>query len=100
MITKEQVISEMKKIHDPEIPVNIWDLGLIYTIDIKESDVEIKMSLTSEMCPSARQIPVDVRAGIAKIPGVSNINVEVVWEPKWTPEMISAEGKKILKLDE
>ncbi len=100
MITQDQIIEAIKKVHDPEIPVNVWDLGLIYNIDIQGSDVQIKMSLTSEGCPSARQIPDDVRTSIAKIPGVSNINVEIVWEPKWAPEMISAEGKKILKLED
>lgn len=99
MISRDQVIEAIKKVYDPEIPVNVWDLGLIYNIDVQNSDVEIKMSLTSEMCPSARELPAHVRSSVMTIPDVGRVNVEVVWQPKWTPDLISAEGKKILKLE-
>ena len=100
MIDKEQVINQIKQIFDPEIPVNIWDLGLVYNIDVQENDVGVKMSLTSPACPSAKQIPDMVRSRILTILGVSHVNVEVVWEPQWNPSMISEEGKKILKLED
>ena len=100
MIDKEQVINQIKQIFDPEIPVNIWDLGLVYNIDVQENDVGVKMSLTSPACPSAKQIPDMVRSRILTIPGVSRVNVEIVWEPQWNPSMISEEGKKILKLED
>ena len=100
MIDKEQVINQIKQIFDPEIPVNIWDLGLVYNIDVQENDVGVKMSLTSPACPSAKQIPDMVRSRILTIPGVSRVNIEIVWEPQWNPSMISEEGKKILKLED
>ena len=100
MITKEQVIDQIKQVYDPEIPVNVWDLGLIYNIDIQESNVHVKMSLTSQGCPSARELPNMVRSRIAGLSGVSDVNVEVIWEPQWNPTMISPEGKKVLKLDD
>ena len=100
MITKEQVIDQIKQVYDPEIPVNVWDLGLIYNIDIQETNVHVKMSLTSQGCPSARELPNMVRSRIAGLSGVSDVNVEVIWEPQWNPTMISPEGKKVLKLDD
>ena len=99
MIIKEQVIEQIKQVFDPEIPVNIWDLGLIYKIDVQESGVSIQMSLTSQGCPSAQQIPDMVRSKISILPGAPNVRVDVVWDPPWNPSMISPEGKKILNLD-
>ena len=100
MINKEEVIEQIKQVFDPEIPVNVWDLGLIYRVDIQDANVDIQMTLTSAGCPAAKELPNTVRAKIAAIPGISNANVEVVWEPQWSPTMISPEGKKILKLEE
>ncbi len=100
MITQEQVIEQIKKVYDPEIPVNVWDLGLIYNIDIHESNVHIKMSLTSQGCPSARELPNMVRSRVTEIPEISDATVEIVWDPQWNPTLISPEGRKILKLDD
>lgn len=100
MATKEEVVNQLKQVFDPEIPVNIWDLGLIYNVQVDENQIGIKMSLTSQTCPSAKEIPDMVRSRLGAIPGVSDVDVQVVWEPLWNPSMISDEGKKILKLGE
>jgi FeS assembly SUF system protein len=99
MAEREKVIEQIKLVFDPEIPVNVWDLGLIYDIKLEEANVDIKMSLTSPGCPSARQIPEMIRSRVQTVPGVSNVKVEIVWDPPWNPSMISSEGKKILNLE-
>lgn len=99
MPTKEQVIDAIKGCYDPEIPVNVYDLGLIYDIDMKDEGVHITMSLTSQGCPSAQQIPDLIRYRIQTECGVDQVTVNVVWDPAWTPERISPEGKKILHLE-
>ena len=101
MATKEQVIEAAKLCFDPEIPVNIWDLGLIYEIDVKEEEtVNVTMSLTAKHCPAAQSIPENLKQKIMETCKPKNVNVEVVFEPVWTPERISAEGKKKLGLNE
>lgn len=102
MATKEQIIGAIKHCYDPEIPVNVYDLGLIYDIDYQEDadTANITMSLTSQGCPSAQQIPDLIRYRIQTECGVKSVNVKVVWDPPWTPERISPEGKKILHLEE
>ncbi len=101
-VTKEQVIEIAKQCFDPEIPVNIWDLGLIYDIEIPEdkSQVNIRMSLTSQGCPSAQEIPEDLKRKIAQDLKVKDVSVQVVFDPPWTPERITAEGKKKLGIEE
>ena len=88
MPTKEEVIDNIKTIFDPEIPVNIYDLGLIYEIGVEGEAVNINMTLTSQHCPAAQSLPENVRQKIAQITGVSSVNVNVVWEPPWTQEKI------------
>ena len=100
MADKEQVIEAIKKCYDPEIPVNVYDLGLIYDVDVKEDKVHITMTLTTQMCPSAQQIPEQVKNQIIKDCGVENVEVNLVWEPAWTPESISPAGRKVLHLDD
>ena len=100
MVTQEEVIQAIKQVYDPEIPVNIYDLGLIYEIGLNQDDVNITMTLTSQACPSAQQIPDLIRARVSTIPAVKDVNVEVIWEPRWNPSMISPEGKKILGLED
>jgi FeS assembly SUF system protein len=100
MLTEEDVVGAIKQVYDPEIPVNIYDLGLVYKVDIQDQKVNVKMSLTSESCPSAQQIPEMVKTRISALPYVKDVDVEIVWEPKWNPAMISPEGKKILKLED
>ena len=101
MVTKEQIIGVAKQCFDPEIPVNIWDLGLIYDIEIKENvqEVFIRMSLTSQGCPSAREIPMHLKQKIMKDLNVPSVKIDVVFDPLWTPESITAEGKKKLGIE-
>ena len=96
---KEKVISEIKKIYDPEIPVNIFELGLIYKIDIKdEKKVNIEMTLTSPNCPVAESLPKMVKDNIIKIDGVSEVDLKLVWSPPWTKDMMSESAKLELNL--
>ena len=102
MPTKDEVIEAAKQCFDPEIPVNIWDLGLIYDIDIDEGSgaVKIKMSLTSQACPSAQEIPEQFKRKIQELCKVENVEVEVVFDPPWSPERISDEGKAKLGIED
>jgi len=99
-LTRQQLDAALRQCFDPEIPVNIVDLGLIYDVQFTESgNVTVKMTLTTEGCPSAQAIPEQVRQRIAAIPEVSDVNVEVVWEPPWNPSMISAAARQQLGLE-
>ena len=100
MPTKEQVIEIAKQCFDPEIPVNIWDLGLIYEIDAEPEKVHLRMSLTSQGCPAAQEIPAQLKSKIMQDLKVKDVSVEVVFDPPWTPERISEEGRKKLGLEE
>lgn len=100
MPTEEQVVDVIKQCYDPEIPINIHDLGLIYEIDAKPDSVYIKMSLTSAGCPAAQSLPDQVKQRISAALGVKNVNVEVTYDPPWTPERISPEGRKKLGFPE
>jgi metal-sulfur cluster biosynthetic enzyme len=100
VITREQIIEAAKSCFDPEIPVNIWDLGLIYDIEIKESQVQIRMSLTSQHCPAAKTIPDDLKRKIQTQTGAAQVDIQLVFDPPWTPERISEEGKKKLGIEE
>ena len=81
---KNKIISEIKKIYDPEIPVNIYDLGLIYKIDIDEKKITIEMTLTSPNCPVAESLPNSVKDNILKLDGVNDVKMKLVWDPPWT----------------
>ena len=88
------IVNACKQVFDPEIPVNIYDLGLIYTININnESEVQILMSLTAPGCPVAGEMPGWVAEAIEPIPGIKNVDVELVWEPPWGMDMMSDEAK-------
>ena len=96
---KEKVIAEIKKIYDPEIPVNIYELGLIYKIEILENKkVDIEMTLTSPNCPVAEELPNEVKDNIKKVEGVSDVNLNVVWEPPWDKDKMSEAAKLELNL--
>jgi metal-sulfur cluster biosynthetic enzyme/rhodanese-related sulfurtransferase len=97
-ISESQVVAAIREVYDPEIPINVYDLGLIYGIDIDASQIAIRMTLTSEGCPSARQIPEDVRRRVAAL-GQDNVSVDVVFDPPWHPARISADGKAKLGLN-
>lgn len=100
-ITEAQVIEALENVFDPEIPVDIWNFGLIYGIAIENGTaIRITMTLTSESCPSAKQIPDDVKKRVMRIPGAASCDVEVVWEPRWSVQKISPKGREILNLDE
>lgn len=96
-ISDAQVVAAIRECHDPEIPLNIYDLGLIYGIEIDESAIAVRMTLTSEGCPAARTIPEDVRRRVAAL-GADNVTVDVVFDPPWHPSRISDEGKQKLGL--
>ena len=96
---KNKVVEEIKKIYDPEIPVNIYDLGLIYRIDIDESNhVELEMTLTSPNCPVAESLPKQVKETIMKVAGVSDVDLKLVWEPPWTKDKMSEAAKLELNI--
>lgn len=99
IILKEEIINSIKTCYDPEIPVNIFELGLIYTINLdKLGNVDIQMTLTSPMCPAAQSLPVDVKQKVSAIKGITNVNVEIVWEPRWSTSMMSEEARLTLNL--
>ncbi len=84
------IVEALKTVYDPEIPVNIYELGLIYDIDIQEDGaVKVKMTLTSPGCPVAGSLPGEVQAKVAGAPGVTSVDVELVWDPAWNPSMMS-----------
>ncbi|MFO1106381.1 MAG: SUF system Fe-S cluster assembly protein [Amaricoccus sp.] len=90
----DQVVEACRTVFDPEIPVNIYDLGLVYTIEISdEGDVAVAMSLTAPGCPVAGEMPGWVAEAITPIPGVRHVNVDVVWEPQWGMDMMSDEAR-------
>jgi len=98
MDLKEKVIAEIKKIYDPEIPVNIYELGLIYDISIKNNEVNVKMTLTTPNCPVAESLPKEVKDSIMEIKGVNKVELDLVWEPPWDKSMMSEAAKLELNL--
>jgi len=91
---EEDIISALRQVYDPEIPVNIYDLGLIYGISIDEKDVvDIKMTLTAPNCPIADEVVESVRLAVFDVPNVNDVQIELVFEPAWTKEMMSEEAQ-------
>ena len=96
---KEKIISEIKKIYDPEIPVNIYELGLIYKIEIINNDkVLIEMTLTTPNCPVAESLPNSVKENILKLDGVKDVDLKLVWDPPWTKDKMSEAARLELNL--
>ena len=96
---KHKIIEEIKKIYDPEIPVNIYELGLIYKIEVDgKNKVDIDMTLTSPNCPVAESLPNEVKENIKKVDGVSDVNLNLVWEPPWDQDKMSEAAKLELNL--
>tara|TARA_B100001123_G_scaffold134181_1_gene155732 strand:+ start:108 stop:410 length:303 start_codon:yes stop_codon:yes gene_type:complete len=96
---KNKVIEEIKKIYDPEIPVNIYELGLIYKVEVDEKKkVNIDMTLTSPNCPVAESLPKEVKDNIMKLEDVSDVNLNLVWEPPWDKDKMSEAAKLELNL--
>ena len=99
MELKEKIIKEIKKIYDPEIPVNIYELGLIYDIKIKKNNnVKIKMTLTTPNCPVAESLPKEVKDSIMDLKEVNDVDLELVWDPPWDKSMMSEAAKLELNL--
>ena len=99
MELKEKIIEEIKKIYDPEIPVNIYDLGLIYDIQLKDMNTaKIKMTLTSPNCPVAESLPKEVKDGIMQVEGIDNVDLNLVWDPPWNKDRMSEAAKLELNL--
>ena len=99
MKLKDKIIGEIKKIYDPEIPVNIYELGLIYDIIVqKDNSVKIKMTLTTPNCPVAESLPKEVKDSVMKIAGVKKVDLDLVWDPPWDKSMMSEAAKLELNL--
>ena len=95
----DDIIAGLKTVYDPEIPADIYELGLIYDLDVHpDGKVDIRMTLTSPMCPVAGSLPPEVETKVNAVPGVTNVSVELVWEPPWTPELMSPEARMMLGL--
>lgn len=103
-LTQDDVLSALRQCYDPEIPVNIVDLGLIYDIHFDsapddQQDVTIAMTLTAQGCPEHVNISAQVKSRVEQLPGVRNVTVNVVWNPPWTPERLSPDARKQLGID-
>lgn len=98
--TYDRIVEQIKTVYDPEIPVNIYDLGLIYSIDVDPAGfVAVKMTLTSPNCPAAGTMPAEVQQKVASVEGVRNVELDIVWDPMWTPAMMSEAAKLELGMD-
>ena len=96
---KNKIITEIKKIYDPEIPVNIYELGLIYNIQIdKDNNVKVNMTLTTPNCPVAESLPKEVKDSIKEVEGVKKVDLDLVWDPPWDKSMMSESAKLELNL--
>ena len=93
MVTMEDVMKALKECYDPEIPVNVWDLGLIYDVAVDGDKVHVKMTLTAPGCPMHSFISQEVKQKLQTVSGVKEATVEVVWDPPWSPDKMSPEAK-------
>tara|TARA_B100000945_G_C19849168_1_gene353092 strand:- start:124 stop:420 length:297 start_codon:yes stop_codon:yes gene_type:complete len=98
MDVKNKIIQEIRKIYDPELPVNIYELGLIYDIKVDGSKAEIKMTLTTPNCPVAESLPKEVKEGAMQVEGIDDVDLQLVWDPPWTKDMMSDAAKLELNL--
>jgi FeS assembly SUF system protein len=95
----DEIVTALKTVYDPEIPADIYELGLIYRIDISdERTVSVDMTLTTPNCPSAQELPSMVENAVATVPGVRDVKVEVVWDPPWDPSRMSDEARVVLNM--
>ncbi|ABD88384.1 SUF system Fe-S cluster assembly protein [Rhodopseudomonas palustris] len=93
------IVAALKTVFDPEIPADIYELGLIYKVDIKDDrTVEVDMTLTTPNCPAAAELPITVENAVASVPGVGVVTVNIVWEPPWTPERMTDEARLVLNM--
>ncbi len=93
MPTREEILSALKSVFDPELGINVVELGLIYDVQASNGDVKIKMTMTSLMCPAAASIMEQCRAAVQKLSGVSSCEAELVWDPPWSPERMSEDAR-------
>ena len=94
-----EIIAGLKTVFDPEIPADIYELGLIYKVDLKDDrGVDVTMTLTTPNCPAAAELPTMVENAVASVPGVGVVDVKVIWEPAWTPERMSDEARLVLNM--
>ena len=98
MDVKNKIIEEIRKIYDPELPVNIYELGLIYDIKVDGGKAEIKMTLTTPNCPVAESLPKEVKEGVMQVEGIDDVDLQLVWDPPWTKDMMSDAAKLELNL--
>ena len=99
MELKDQIIAEIKKIYDPEIPINIYELGLIYDIKVENKNTaKVKMTLTSPNCPVAESLPKEVKDSIMQVEGIDKVDLDLVWDPPWDKTMMSESAKLELNL--
>ena len=98
-LTRDEVLEALKDVYDPEIPVNVVDLGLVYDLQVDDGDVDIKMTLTFAGCGMGPYIAQQAEWRVAELEAVEDVNVEMVYDPPWTPDLISEDGKKLLGLD-
>jgi len=98
MDIKDKIIEEIRKIYDPELPVNIYELGLIYDIKVNGSKAEIKMTLTTPNCPVAESLPKEVKEGAMEVEEIDDVDLELVWDPPWNKDMMSDAAKLELNL--
>jgi FeS assembly SUF system protein len=95
----DEIVNALKTVYDPEIPADIYELGLIYRIDISDDKaVNVDMTLTTPNCPSAQELPTMVENAVASVPGVREVKVEVVWDPPWDPSRMSDEARVVLNM--
>jgi len=98
-VDKDRVIEAVKTVFDPEIPVNVYDLGLIYGIDFPQPDqIDIKMTLTSPGCPVAQSLPNQIQQAVVDATGIDQVKVEVVWDPPWNKNLMSEDAKLALNM--
>ena len=98
MELREKIIEEIKKIYDPEIPVNIYELGLIYNVSVQDKNVSVKMTLTTPNCPVAESLPKEVKDSIMNVEGVEKVDLDLVWDPPWDKSMMSEAAKLELNI--
>lgn len=97
MATREEIVEVLKTCYDPEIPVNIWDLGLIYDISQENGRVKIQMTLTAMGCPIGPVLAEEIRWKVGQLPGVEEVEVEITFSPPWTPERLTEDGRLALQ---
>jgi FeS assembly SUF system protein len=95
----DEIVAALKTVYDPEIPADIYELGLIYRVDIKDDrNVDVDMTLTTPNCPSAQELPIMVENAVSTVPGVGEVKVQVVWDPPWDPSRMSDEARSVLNM--